>query len=74
MCVTQFREYCKASRFKANFDNILELDKKNKNFDVGVLLKYKNQVDHYYVTDLLKMNKLAKNNNEYAIKHLKKIN
>lgn len=70
MCVSQFRDYCNASKFQADFDGQLEKDKKDKSKKVGIYFKYENQPNHYYVTDFNKMHELAKNGNPYAIKEL----
>ena len=71
MCVSQFRDYCNASKFKGDFDGQFDRDKKDRSKKVGVYLNYENQTNHYYVTDLNKMKELAKNGNEYAIRELK---
>lgn len=67
MCVSQFRDYCKASRFK--HDN-RRVDMNDKSLEVRQeTFRYADR-SYYYVTDLNEMNKLAKSGNEYALKHL----
>ena len=70
MCVAQFRDYCNASKFQGDFDNQYEKDVNNKYKRVGIYLTYENQTNHYYVTDLKKMDDLAKNGNPYAIREM----
>ena len=69
MCVSQFRDYCKASKFKhSNY----EVDSKDKNLIVRKETKWYNGRCYYYVTDLRELRKLALQNNEYAKKQLNK--
>jgi len=69
MCVSQFRAYCKASRFNhSNYEN----DLKDDNLIVKKGTQWYNGRSNYYVTDVNQLKKLASQNNEYAIKDLNK--
>jgi len=70
MCVSQFRDFCKVSKF--NHSNY-ESDLKDKSLIVKKGTKWYNGRPNYYVTDLKKLKQLAKLNNEYAIKALENL-
>lgn len=68
MCVSQFRNYCKASHFR--HENRKE-DLENTDLEIKEgTFRYADR-SYYYVTDLSEMKKLANQGNEYAINHLK---
>ena len=68
MCVSQFRDYCKASEFKhSNYED----DSKDKNLIVRKETKWYNGRCYYYATDLRELRKLALQNNVYAKQQLK---
>lgn len=71
MCVSQFRSYCNASKF--NYAN-RETDMKDKDLKVKQGTYHYNGRNWYYVTDLNKMKRLAKQGNQYAINELEKRN
>lgn len=82
MCVAQFRDYCKASRFqidkKFGGEISMQDDLQNKNVQVGQYIEYKNEDGKvyqsvYYRTDLKQLKKLAKSGNSYARKHLENL-
>lgn len=68
MCVAQFRDYCKASKFKYNSR---EADMDNKDLKVKAGTYHYKGRNWYYVTDLNEMKRLAKQGNKYAIKEVK---
>jgi len=70
MCEAQYREYCNASEFKyAAREEYL----KNPLFIVKKeTWRYKGR-DYFYVTDINKLKKLAKNGNQYALNELKEM-
>ncbi len=79
MCVAQFREYCKASRFQIDAeyggDESFDKDIEDENLQVSDYIRYYNDRGEcyqavYYRTDLTKMKNLAEMGNEYAKNHL----
>lgn len=78
MCVSQFRDYCAASKVQVDGgDFSRETDLKNPDVEVkpDFWMDYKDASGNvwqsvYYRTDLRKMRQLAKSGNQYAIAHL----
>jgi len=67
MCVSQFRDYCKASSFK----RVEQINKNDKiNTERGSF--YNNGWVTFYVTNQKQIRELAKNGNIYAQNELKK--
>ena len=64
MCVSQFRDYCKASEFRHTGRNE---DLHNKDIEVKSGTTHYNGRNYHYITDRNKLKQLAKLNNEYAI-------
>lgn len=72
MCVSQFRDYCHASRFNTDWGGKeYQKDLEDPTLDIGPYFKYDNMPSTYYVTDLKQMKELAEKGNAYAIEHLK---
>lgn len=67
MCVSQFRDYCKASKFKYS-DRINDLKDKDLEVKKGTYHYHGN--NYYYVTDKKELRRLAENGNEYAKKQI----
>lgn len=71
MCVSQFRDYCQASRFNhSNYDDDLQ----DKNLEVRKGTSFHNGRSYYYVTDLIQMKELVERGNHYAKKHSEIVN
>jgi hypothetical protein len=68
MCIGQYRDYVKASEFR-HADRERDLQNEDVQVKKGTY-RYKCE-SYYYATDLKKIRKLAKEGNQYAIKHLK---
>ena len=81
MCVTQFTEYCNASRFQIDGgDRNFEQDWDDPDIEVrpGSWTPYRREDGTiyqavYYRTDLKELKRLAKLGNPYAISHLSKL-
>ncbi len=67
MCVTQFRDYCRASEFRYR-DREVDLEDKTLKVKQGTY-HYAGR-NYYYVINKRKLEQLAKKGNQYAISAL----
>jgi len=76
MCVSEFRDYCNASKYKTDDNGSFYKDSRDKNFEVSNFKSYRHDNGDvyqsvYYITDIRKMRQLANGSNRYAKQFIK---